>query len=255
MVRKILSYLLHVFPEETFVENSTEFKYYVKIIKAIEASLDIDIWVIDYQCRRIVYISENSRLLKSKKYKCIEGFGFELFEEIIPLKDLEMLEIIHKNGFDFFYSLPIRRRLKGYITYDIKVLDDYGKYTLINNKLSPLSLTEDGIIKQALCIASDSTNSKSGNIFIKMNDTCQVYEFFLDTNKFVEVLRQKLSAKESKILQLACKGKTEKEMAVSLNLSLSTIKYHKKQIFNRIGVRNTAEAIQWMNNQKKNSKL
>ena len=40
-------------------------------------------------------------------------------------------------------------------------------------------------------------------------------------------------------------------MAVILGISLPTFKYHKKKIFARIGVKNTAEAIQWMNNQKK----
>ena len=42
-----------------------------------------------------------------------------------------------------------------------------------------------------------------------------------------------------------------RDRAVILGISLPTVKYHKKKIFARIGVKNTAEAIQWMNNQKK----
>ena len=53
------------------------------------------------------------------------------------------------------------------------------------------------------------------------------------------------------ILKLASNGKTETEIAEILGISIPTVKYHKKKIFARIGVKNTAEAIQWMNNQKK----
>lgn len=67
----------------------------------------------------------------------------------------------------------------------------------------------------------------------------------------MEVKTQRLTSKAMMILKLASNGKTETEMAGILGISLPTVKYHKKKIFARIGVKNTAEAIQWMNNQKK----
>jgi len=71
------------------------------------------------------------------------------------------------------------------------------------------------------------------------------------SQKFVEVQTQKLTSKANLIIKLASNGKTEAEIANELGISINTVKYHKRQIFARIGVKNIAEAIQWSNNQKK----
>lgn len=84
-----------------------------------------------------------------------------------------------------------------------------------------------------------------------MLDTGAVYEFIPSSQRFVEVKTQKLTSKADMVIKLASKGKTEVEIAKELKISINTVKYHKRQIFARLGVKNIAEAIQWTNNQKK----
>ncbi|MCD8167518.1 MAG: helix-turn-helix transcriptional regulator [Bacteroides sp.] len=43
----------------------------------------------------------------------------------------------------------------------------------------------------------------------------------------------------------------EKEIADILGISVNTVKYHKRTILRQLNVSNTAEAVQWMNSQKK----
>ena len=122
---------------------------------------------------------------------------------------------------------------------------------LINQKITILDLTNDGVIRLTLCVISYPTAEKPGNAYLKLNDNSVVWQYIPSIDKFVEVKTQRLTSKAMKILKLASNGKTETEIAEILGISIPTVKYHKKKIFARIGVKNTAEAIQWMNNQKK----
>ena len=95
------------------------------------------------------------------------------------------------------------------------------------------------------------TSDKTGNAYIKMTDTQTVYEFLPSAQKFVEVKNQRLTSKATKVLMLASNGKNEVQIAKELGIFVNTVIYHKKKVFAQLGVKNTAEAIQWMNNQKK----
>lgn len=106
-------------------------------------------------------------------------------------------------------------------------------------------------MRLTLCVISTLTSGKPGHAYIKMTDTGTVYEYMPVSQRFVEVKTQKLTSKANQVLKMASHGRTEPEIAQELGISINTVKYHKKQIFARLGVRNIAEAIYWSSNQKK----
>jgi DNA-binding NarL/FixJ family response regulator len=55
----------------------------------------------------------------------------------------------------------------------------------------------------------------------------------------------RLTPRQKVILQLLVEGKTNKEMAGTLHLSLKTIEFHKTRIMKSLGVKNTAELTQF----------
>lgn len=54
-----------------------------------------------------------------------------------------------------------------------------------------------------------------------------------------------LSARETEVLQLVCKGFTSQEIADALFISIKTVEAHRTNIFQKADVRNTAELILW----------
>jgi two-component system response regulator NreC len=68
---------------------------------------------------------------------------------------------------------------------------------------------------------------------------------------YVRVLRQKgevdsyelLTAREREILQLLAEGKTNKEVAAALNISLYTVETHRSNILEKLGIHSPAELI------------
>jgi DNA-binding NarL/FixJ family response regulator len=54
-----------------------------------------------------------------------------------------------------------------------------------------------------------------------------------------------LTVRQREILQLVAEGRTAKEMAGILNVSLQTIAFHKHQIMNKLGLHTTAELTKY----------
>jgi DNA-binding NarL/FixJ family response regulator len=54
-----------------------------------------------------------------------------------------------------------------------------------------------------------------------------------------------LTARQREILQLVAEGRTAKDIAAILNISLQTVAFHKYRIMNKLGVRTTAELTKY----------
>ncbi len=54
-----------------------------------------------------------------------------------------------------------------------------------------------------------------------------------------------LTARQREILQLVAEGRTAKEIASVLNVSLQTVAFHKHQIMDKLGLRTTAELTKY----------
>lgn len=247
----VQSHPLHIFSEGDTTDYSKRDKHFIQSLKAIENLMDIDAYIIDYKNQKILYATKDSILNMNRLNKGNMATSLSYLDSLIVEEDLSQVAAIHYKVYDFMYSLPANRRKNGYFTQDYRIKCRNNKTVLINQKGTILDLTKDGTLRLSLCIISFPTNDKQGNAYIKMTDTNTIYEYIPIAEKFIEVKTQKLTSKAAEVLQLASSGKTESEIAQTLGISMSTVKYHKKMIFKRLGVKNTTEAIQWMNNQKK----
>ena len=62
-----------------------------------------------------------------------------------------------------------------------------------------------------------------------------------DSVDTVETPFMRLSSREKELAQLLAEGKTSKEIAFSLNITVRTVDAHKKSIFTKLGISNIAE--------------
>lgn len=249
----VQSHPLHTFDKNDRKDYFQKDQYFIQSLKAMENIMDIDAYIIDYINERILYVTNGSSILGANKHVDSNSFiEIAYLDEIISHEDLPTISIINSKVYELLYSLPIERRSHFYFTQDFRVKTKRGgKTVLINHRGTVLDLTDEGALRLTLCVNSFPTNDKPGNAYVKMTDTNTIYEFMKSSQKFVEVKTQKLTSQATTVLTLASNGKTETQIADILGISIYTVKYHKKRIFAQLGVKNTAEAIQWMNNQKK----
>jgi DNA-binding NarL/FixJ family response regulator len=79
----------------------------------------------------------------------------------------------------------------------------------------------------------------NGRIYVTPSLSSEYLERFRDPSHAAATLR--LSAREREILQMIAEGRASKEIAFVLNISTSTVSFHRENIKRKLGLRTTAE--------------
>ena len=77
---------------------------------------------------------------------------------------------------------------------------------------------------------------------IRITNIPLVYVYLPQKKKFIPANSQILSDREKQVLLLSLEGLKTSEIASKLNISASTIKYHKHRIYRKLNVKNMQEA-------------
>src|SRR5690242_2194604 len=216
---------------------------FIQFAKAISQMTYQSLYIVDYFKRGFIYVSDNPLFLCGTRPEQVLKEGYLFYFRNVPEKDLEMLLKINEAGFSFFNKLPKADRLKYSISYDFHLKQPKGNLMLINHKLKPLLLDQYHNPWIALCLVSLSSNNQAGNVKFKNSELKKFYEFDLERNEWKESRNIVLNNREKDILVLSVQGLTMDKIAAKLFLSVDTIKFHKRNIFKKLNVKNIAEAI------------
>lgn len=223
---------------------------YIEIIKAFSRLTYQSIYVIDYQNKTFEYVSDNPLFLCGSTAQEVEQLGYAFYFKNVEKQDLSLLLKINEVGFDFYEKLPIGDRKEYSISYDFHIINEKKNNSLINHKLTPLFLNEEGKIWKAMCIVSLSPNHSSGNINISKQGSDIIWKYNLETQKWNSEEKIKLTDRETEILRLYASGLTITEIANKIFVSADTVKFHRRKLFDKIGVQNITEALSYATNNK-----
>ncbi|MCD9574941.1 response regulator transcription factor [Flavobacterium soyae] len=231
-------------------EERVQKNNYLEPIKAFARATYTSIYVIDYLEQGFEFVSDNPLFLCGNTAEEVLEMGYAFYFKHVPSIDLELLLKINSVGFDFYEKIPLNERILYTISYDFHLKNQEGKLILINQKLTPVFLTNTGKIWKAICIISLSSERKAGNIKIHKNGENKVYNYNLDKDHWEESKKVSLSKREKEILQLSTRGFTINEIADEIFVSPDTVKFHRRKLFERLEVTSITEAIAYATNNK-----
>ncbi|NAS29934.1 helix-turn-helix transcriptional regulator [Flavobacteriaceae bacterium R38] len=223
---------------------------YLASIAAFARTTNKSIYVIDYQKQGFDYVSDNPLFLCGHSAEEVKEMGYEFYFKYVIEQDLNLLLKINQIGFDFYEQRPLSERINLSISYDFKLKNQENKIILVNQKLTPIFLTDDGKIWKAICIVSLSTSKKSGNITVIKNGDNKVFKYNLKDECWNSSTLIELNEREKEILLYSSKGYTINEIANTIHVSPDTVKFHRKKLFEKLEVSNIAEAITYSFNNK-----
>jgi DNA-binding CsgD family transcriptional regulator len=223
---------------------------YIEAIKAFSRTTYSSLYVIDYEKKGFDYVSDNPLFLCGHTPEEVKEMGYEFYFKYVPAEDLELLLKINTIGFDLYETKPIEERKDYTISYDFLLKTKEGKPILINQKLTPMFLNEEGKVWKALCVVSLSTKSNSGNITVYKNGSDVISEYDLKANHWKTLEKVKLTDREKEIIQYSIRGYAIKEIAEKIFISPDTVKFHRKKLFEKLDVANISEAIRYATNNK-----
>lgn len=216
---------------------------YLEPVKALARLTYQSIYVIDYSDMSFEYVSDNPLLLCGYTAEEVRTMGYEFYEKQVPPEDLEMLSELNEKGFDFFDRLPVEERKMYSIKYDFHLQHRNGTMALVNHKLTPLLLTDNGKMWKAMCTVSIAYHKAAGNAVIHKEGADIIWRFCPDTRAWQKFPRPQLSEREMEVLRLYAQGLTINEMAARLSVSPDTVKYYRRRIFETLDVGTVVEAL------------
>ncbi|MDH6313068.1 DNA-binding CsgD family transcriptional regulator [Parabacteroides sp. PFB2-10] len=222
--------------------------YNEKMLNAITRATGQSFYVIDFHKRNFAYVSSNPLFLCGRTSEEVKGKGYYFYEEVLPEEDLKMLLEINQKGFDFFFDLPIDSRNSFIISYDFRLIQPDLQQLMINQKVTPILLTESGDMWLALCIVNLSPYEEPGNVFIRTDNNLHHFRYSFVTKRWYDDEIITLSERERQILLLSAEGYTNDKIANKIFIDISTVKFHKRKLFEKIKVKNITEAIIFANN-------
>ncbi len=223
---------------------------YLEAIEAFARTTYKSIYIIDYQKKGFEYVSENSLFLCGHSAKEVQALGYAFYFKYVTKPDLDLLLKINTVGFEFYDIIPLEERKYHTISYDFHLKNQEGKTILINQKLTPLFLTDDGKIWKAICIISLSNEQNSGNIKVHKQGSTKILNYDLQDDLWKEEERIKLSNREKEVLHFSTRGFTINEIAETIYVSPDTVKFHRRKLFEKLEVTNISEAIAYATNNK-----
>lgn len=223
---------------------------YLEAVKAFSRLTYQSLYVIDYQSRAFEYVSENPLFLCGKTSEEVKELGYAFYFQNVKPEDVELLIKINEAGFEFYENIPADERKSYSISYDFYLINGKKNRVLVNHKLTPMFLTDGGQIWKALCIVSLSNNTSSGNVVVSREGSDALWKYDPEANRWEKDEKIKLSQREYEILGLYASGLTINEIGEKLFISADTVKFHRKKLFEKIGVNNIAEALAYAKTNK-----
>ena len=219
----------------------------IEAAKAFERSTYQCVYIIDYFKQGFLYVSNNIARLCGGEAEKIKDFGYRFYIDYVPHEDIKMLLEINNQGFKLFNSLPVGERKDYTISYNFHIKKGNRK-RLVNHKLTPLILTKDGRIWLAICTISLASGNEPGNVIIKKPGAGMFYQYSLHNHKWEKHKEIELTDNEREVLSLSTQGYTMNDIADQICKSVDTVKACKRSIFQKLNVRNIAEAVAYAQN-------
>ena len=119
---------------------------YLEVIEAFTRTTYKSVYVIDYQKKGFEYVSDNPLFLCGHSAREVKEMGYDFYFKYVPQDDLQLLLKINTIGFDFYERIPFEERKEYSISYDFQLKNEEGNTNIINQKLTPLFITENGKI-------------------------------------------------------------------------------------------------------------
>ena len=223
---------------------------YLESIKAFARITYKSIHVIDYQKKEFEYVSENPLFLCGHSAEEVKEMGCHFYFNYVIEEDVELLHRMNTVGFDFYESIPLNERINYSISCDFQIKNKDGEVILVNQKLTPIYLTDDGKIWKAICVISLSNEHNSGNMNIYKQGDNKIFKFDLEGFYWKTEEKIMLSKREKEILRFSVRGFTINKMAELMYVSPDTVKFHRRKLFEKLEVTNISEAIMHATNNK-----
>lgn len=228
--------------------NSDILDYYMKLFDSFSRVTQLSFYVVDYHKKGFIYVSDNPLFLSGYSREEVSEMGLEFYGKVVSQEDMKRLEVFNYEAYKIFHTYPVDFRRNMSMSFDFELIQPDKRSILINHKYTPVCLTESGQIWLALCVVTLSTKKAPGSITAMLDGKYYEFNFCPKTNKLIKKDIVLLSRREKEVLQLSVQGNSNEQIGNKLFIDINTVKFHKRNIYSKLDVKNINEAITYAQN-------
>ncbi|GEM_PF-5501634 len=220
---------------------------YIKGIDSLKFNSKGYIYIVDLYSLNFFYYYDHPYFVGTKDNEYINRNGYMYFIDRAYHKDYELIlnamKLISRTHF-------IKPDINKVISFDVNIVINKENIELMTLKTKILELDKSGKIWLVLVSSEKSGNKKSGNFTITDSSTNKTSYYDSKSLTKKDPKSKTLTKRELEVLELITSGYKESEIAKKLFISINTVKYHKKNLFSKYNIRNSAELISFAINNK-----
>ena len=201
--------------------------------------------ILDHRDMSYLHISDNVNTVLGYPAEELYAQGGNFLADKYHNEDLEKLPVLFPMLAGVLKNLSEKEIMNCCVSYDFRMLLGDRQYHWILQQTIPLTLDCSNNVVHALVIVTDITPYK--------NPPCCCYKIVHHvSNSHTSTLLQgyigdvragNITSREKEIIQLIAAGKVEQEIAGVLNISVQTVKAHRKNLLRKTGVSSSAELV------------
>jgi DNA-binding CsgD family transcriptional regulator len=200
------------------------------------------VYLIDCFKHEFLYVSDNPLFLCGLKAKEVKELGHRFYAEHVPEEEQKMLVELSRSGLKLLDTFDNADKCKCSMSFNFHLCSGK-KSKLINNKITPILLTDDGRLWIGSCVVSLPPHKTAGHIEFRKKGLDYYWQYSMKEHHWIKSYDISFKEEELEVLQLSAAGLTMAEIAEKMCRSLNTVKYYKREVFDKLGASNIAEAI------------
>lgn len=231
---------------ETATNIEPDYRLFENQLDTIKTMLRVcneSVAIIDYYKNNYAFISAKEMMYCGYAEEEIMAMGKDFTKHIIYKEDKNFINKVQKEFCELVSNLPVERKDKLTVYLNHRFAHKSGEILSIDMRITPFLFHENGDLWMTFACLSFSTKTQKVGAYMEMNDTQERFEFSFAKQRLVAIEVKPLSEKERRILLLNSRGYTEIEIAAELNISINTVKFHKRNVFEKTHSKTLTESF------------
>lgn len=231
---------------EDVLENNPELL--CELFDAVTVHTHGCFYILDVSCSNIVYVSRKMAHILGMNGEERTGIDYNSFISHFDVLENGEVKRIVGEVLTGCQNLGLTPQEKEYaITFNCHILERTKaggeRRQLATCKMTLIPSDTDGRVKYVLCSIVLPAVQNAGDVIMYKTNSRTYFSYNPGVHKWEEYKRSRLNETERLILRLAAQGRTMSEIADELCMSISSVKAHWKEIYEKLHVRNITSAL------------
>ena len=219
-----------------------DYTLYVEIAQAFAKMLHYGVYLLDKTTELFVYSSDDPLLRCGLTDDDLSKRGIKAFMEQLSIDDYSLIRNAYDDVVTKYDTMPRdqQSRFVAYLNFHTRYQN---RLVMVTHKISVIATDSQGYPLLILGLVTPSPYDCTGFITARITGTDIIYHYHPDSRSWETGTLPHLTDNELTMLRLTIQGHEIKDIARLMFKSPESVKYYRRQVYDKLGVRNISEAL------------